>query len=75
MDLFHMRMQRPFHTEKREKNLFLAFEIESNMQSKTSFEQQFLKNFHLGLQNLVLHDHMRSRPQFHAAVLKKVYGR
>ena len=30
-DLFHMRSQPLFHTEKLEKNLFLAFEIESIM--------------------------------------------
>ena len=59
-DLYQMRPQLLFHTEKLENSLLLAFEIESNIMicsQKPLSVQQFLKSFHLGNQNSV-------RPQF-----------
>ena len=48
---FHMMSQPLFHTEKREKSLLFAFEIESNKMilcsPKHLSARQFVRNFHL----------------------------
>ena len=51
-----MSTQPFFHTEKLEKNLFLVFEIESNIRIyslKSLSVDQFVKNFHIGVKTSV----------------------
>ena len=61
----------PFHTEQLKKSPFLAFEIESNItiySLKSLSAQQFVKNFHLEVQNSMKYDDLRFQPHFHAAM-------
>ena len=59
-----------FHAEQLEKSLFLTFEVKSNIMIfslKPLSVQQFVNNFYLGAP-ISAYDHMRSQPQFHAAM-------
>ena len=53
---------------KLEKNHFLIFEIESNMQSKTSFCTTLCKELPSWRSKFNVNDHMRPQPQFHASM-------
>ena len=69
-----MRSQPLLYVVKIEKSLFLVFEVASNIMIcslKPLSVQQFVENFHLGIQNSVYYDHIRPQPQFHAAVRKQ----
>ena len=75
IDLFYMQPQRLFCADKLEKCLFLAFEIQSNLMIwslKPLSVQKLVKNVHLGVENSVLYNQMRSQPQFHAASEKSL---
>ena len=54
----------------------MAFEIQFNIMMcslciKPLPIQQFIKNFHYGIQNSVWYNHIHSQPQFHAAMWKE----